>query len=445
LWKRAFWLSRSSLHGRLAFAVARQIRTTDEAIKDSLTRIRLVFRGFAGRDPPKRSKSCGLRILMVDDLVPDPLFGAGYPRAAAIVDVLVKAGHRLTFYPMESTHADIIKMETKFGSAVTFHAGGGQRGLRRLLWTSGDTYDLLFISRPSPMRAFAAASWQSGRGLPSPVIIYDAEAINSPREARRRALFGEPWSEQDQQAALVVELEPAQHVDIVTVVSTLDAAVVQSILDKPVFILPHSVQIEPGRAAFEDRKDLLFVGRLTGSTSHSPNVNTVHWFVTQVMPLLDATLGNDYKLHVAGLLDAPEVEALSSDRVILHGVVHDLNVLYDSCRVFVTPTRFAAGISLKVIEAMGRGLPCVVTPLLAEQLAVSSDALPCGTSAAEVAEQCRRLYLDPQLWRSVRDKALEIAAQSYSQENFNRTLLDLVTNYLQKLPAAQPERSRARL
>jgi glycosyltransferase involved in cell wall biosynthesis len=413
------------------------MRVTVETAKDILTRTGLVFRRFVGRDAPGPSRFNSLRILMADDLVPDPLFGAGYPRSAAIVKTLVKAGHQLTFYPMESTRADIVKMKAAFASAVTFHAGEGARGLRRLLWRWGDTYDLLLISRPGPMRAFLAANWRGGRkGRPSPVVIYDAEAVYSTREAQRRSLLGEQWSDVDQKAELAAELQLAQHADVVTAVSGLDAAVIQSMVDKPVFILPHSVKVDPGPALFEERRDFLFVGRLTGSTLHSPNVDAVHWFISQVMPLLDAALGNDYKLEVAGLLHAPEIETLSSDRVILHGVVEDLAPLYNSCRVLVAPTRFAAGIPIKVVEAMGHGLPCVATPQLAKQLAVCDNTLPIGATAAEFAEQCRRLYLNPQIWRSVRDNALKVVVRSYSQEGFDETLLLLIAQSLRNQSVA---------
>ena len=36
-----------------------------------------------------------------------------------------------------------------------------------------------------------------------------------------------------------------------------------------------------------------------------------------------------------------------------------------SCKVFIAPTRFAAGIPHKVHEATANGIPCVTTELLA--------------------------------------------------------------------------------
>jgi glycosyltransferase involved in cell wall biosynthesis len=258
----------------------------------------------------------------------------------------------------------------------------------------------------------------------TPPVIYDSEAVLSQREARRRALFGPAWSDDEYNAALDAELGLARSASAVTAVSRRDGLVIQSVLKTPVFVLPHSVDARAGTIPFEERKDFLFVGRLTGSSFYSPNVDSVVWFVTQVMPILDELMGSSYKFHIAGLIDAPELAGLLSDRVVLHGVVENLDPLYGRCRVFVAPTRFAAGIPLKVVEALGRGLPCVVTPLLAEQLSLESDALPTGASPRQFAEQCMILHTDPEAWHRARDSGIAHVRRSYSPDAFDRVVTE---------------------
>ena len=166
---------------------------------------------------------------------------------------------------------------------------------------------------------------------------------------------------------------------------------------------------------------MLFVGRLVGDRAESPNVDSLLWFITAVMPVLDGLLGADYRLHVAGLL-----EALNSDRVILHGIVEDLTPLYDRCRLFVAPTRYAAGIPLKVIEAMSQGVPCVATPLLADQLQVTARELPTGGTADDFARACARLYADEEAWRGVSAAGLDHVRAAYSRAAFDRALMDAI-------------------
>lgn len=427
--------------------------TMVEGVKDVLAYARAAYRGVVRkRARPARGGQAGAQkhVLMIDDLVPDPLFGAGYPRAFAIVQSLVAAGHRVSFYPMRSSPADIDRMTTAFAGAVLFHPGAGARGLRRLLWTHGADVDSLFISRPMPMAAFVQAGWQAGAkaGRRSAQVVYDAEAVLAPREARRRALFDTRWSDQDYQVAIADELAVARTADAVTAVGEGDAATIRSVLDAPVFVLPHPVAIRAGTAPFGDRQDFLFVGRLTGSSSQSPNIDSVTWFLTAVMPVLDSLIGTGYRLHVVGRVESAEIEALASDRVVLHGVVEDLQPLYDRCRVFVAPTRYAAGIPLKVVEAMGEGIPCVVTPLLADQLAlppqpgtaqpetgqpetgqphdVPVDRQTGDTGARQFAENCARLYTDQAAWQAARDSGTAHVTRCFSQEAFDTVLHDVL-------------------
>ena len=55
-------------------------------------------------------------------------------------------------------------------------------------------------------------------------------------------------------------------------------------------------------------------------------------------------------------------------RITLRGTVADTLPLYASHRVFVAPTRYAAGLPYKVNEAASFGLPVVATELLRGQL-----------------------------------------------------------------------------
>lgn len=423
----AFKMSAARLWMRIPVSA---LRTVTGRLKDALALAQRAMPARSGQDwgnlPIAGNLGLAKRVLIVDDLVPDPRFGAGYPRAFAIVEAMVKAGHRVSFYPMASTRADIARLSDAFAGAVSFHAGEGARGLRRLLWKQGEAFDIMFVSRPSPMQAFVETRWRPRRNRARPPVVYDAEAVLSPREARRRMLFGPAWSDAEYQTGLDAELGLARGADMVTAVSRQDATIIESMLSVPVFVLPHPVTARTGTPTFAERKDFLFVGRLTGAASQSPNVDSILWFLTEIMPVLDTMLGVDYTVHIVGLVQCPELNTLISERIMLHGVVEDLTPFYDRCRVFVAPTRYAAGIPLKVIEAMGQGIPCIATPLLAEQLSATGDALPTGASPYEFAAQCARLYTDPAAWRNGSEAGLDLVGRAYSQDMFDHVLAQVL-------------------
>lgn len=365
----------------------------------------------------------GRHVLVVDDLVPDPLFGFGFPRMFEVVQSLARAGHRVAVYPMASSPHEVERVDRLCGGRVRIYRGEGARGLRRLLWRKGAGLDLLFVSRPTPMRAFNEARLPPSRRPAR--VVYDLEAVTTPREAGRRRLFGLPWSPREEDRALAAELEVARGADAAAVVGDADGALVRSRLDLSTFTLSYPVPVTPSGAGVADRAGFLFVGRMTGPATEYPNVDAVRWFVAQVMPRLDALLGTGYRVDLVGLFDG-EAGALASDRVTLHGAVDDLAPFYDRARVFVAPTRYAAGLPIKVVETIGRGLPCVTTPLLARQVGAEGHGFATDPSAEAFAERCALLHADEDAWRAARDYGLTLARERFSQEAFDATLSELV-------------------
>jgi O-antigen biosynthesis protein len=103
--------------------------------------------------------------------------------------------------------------------------------------------------------------------------------------------------------------------------------------------------------------------------------------------------------------------------------VEDLTSLYNEARVFVAPTRFAAGIPLKVIEAAARGVPIVGSPLVASQLGwLEGDDLLTGADATEFAQAIASLYTNERLWLRLRESALARVDREYNETTFRRAL-----------------------
>ena len=97
----------------------------------------------------------------------------------------------------------------------------------------------------------------------------------------------------------------------------------------------------------------------------SPNGDSVIWFLEEIFPRIQSELGRNIPFTLAGVNKSERVRQLASSSVNIAGRLPDLTRLYDAARVFVAPTRYAAGIPHKVHEAAARGVPIVATPLLA--------------------------------------------------------------------------------
>jgi len=279
------------------------------------------------------------------------------------------------------------------------------------------------------MAKFNDACLSAPEFLTSTHVIYDAEALFVEREVLRRRLFEKPMSASDYQAALSSEVAIARHANAIVSVGAKEAATFARTAMVPVHVLGHSLSCAPTPTPFDGRRDILFVGALNGLRETAPNVDSVLWFVEEVMPRLDAEIGSDWRFKVAGRVENEDIRKLESDRIVLLGIVPDLTDLYGQCRLFVAPTRFAAGLPFKVQQAAAHGLPCVITRLLASQLAMENgkDVL-AADGAAEFATACARLYGDRKLWETVRSHALVRIGEDCAPEAFVTKLRSVITD-----------------
>jgi O-antigen biosynthesis protein len=170
---------------------------------------------------------------------------------------------------------------------------------------------------------------------------------------------------------------------------------------------------------------MLFVGALP--IMDSPNYDSLCWFADKVLPLIDQQLGYQTRLTIAGFT-APGVDLdrfQDHARITLRGAVADMTPLYNSHRVFVAPTRYAAGLPYKVHEAASHGIPVVATELLRRQLGWENgeDLLAAHpTDPEHFAQQVLRLYRSEALWNHIRAGAAERIRTECGREPFEQVV-----------------------
>ncbi len=358
------------------------------------------------------------RVLMIEDRLPHPSLGTGYPRAARLLAALGEENRFVTLYPLVF---DAAEARGAFSPSVEIMHGLGEGGLRSFLAERVGYYDHVVVCRPHNMRAFLRAG---GRAFASR-LIYDAEAVFAEREIARAALTGIPLMPEAATTLRAEEMALAREADIVLAVSPPEAALFRAAGCADVRVLGHALLPRPTPAPHAERRDLLLVGALHDDPS--PNVDGLLWFVEQVMPALDALIGAEWRLRVAGRAEAARVQALAGPRVALLGRVPDLAEIYNACRVVIAPMRYAGGIPHKVHEAAAYGLPVVTTPLLARQLGWRhADELYAAETPSAFAACCAELYQDPAFWMQTRAHALAALERDCNEAAFTATVAGLL-------------------
>jgi GT2 family glycosyltransferase/SAM-dependent methyltransferase len=359
------------------------------------------------------------RVLVIDDRVPLPWLGQGYPRAASLLAALADDGHAVTHYPLQFPHEDAADVARAVPETVEVMLGHGLTGLAPFLSGRPDDFDVVIVSRPHNMAQLRSVRQRHPQVLAKARVVYDAEAMFSLRDISKAALEGKPFSGTEQQRRVGAELALAEGAHAVLAVSQQEAAHYRGAGFGDVQVLGHQLEVVKSNVRFEARAGFLFVGALTADDT--PNSDSVLWFVREVWPHISARLGPLAHLNLVGPCEAPSVLALRSPTVRIHGKVDTLAPHVDLARVFVVPTRFAAGIPHKAHEAAARGLPMVVTPLIAQQLGWQ-DIVGVGIDAAAFAEQCLALYEDEARWRGMHQALLDAVARDCAPAVFRAAL-----------------------
>ncbi|MDR3505395.1 MAG: glycosyltransferase [Acidocella sp.] len=366
-----------------------------------------------------RSRSQKPRVLFIEDTVPLRRLGSGFVRSNDIVHAIAAAGYEVHVFPINGAPYDYMSLYGELPECAEVLAGQDFMTLPEFLAERREVYDLLWVARTHNLDRVLPLLEQAKISAP---IILDTEAIASARDALRSQAF-------DFAEAFAAEFASAGVAAMVLAVNESEARLLAaSGLAANVAVLGTARSPTPTPRGFAERGGMLFVGAV--HQADSPNFDALRWYVQDIYPALAEIMGKAPVLHVAGhVARGVGLEGITEHPGICwHGELDDLAGLYDASRLFIAPTRFAAGTPYKIYEAASFGLPCVVTPLLATQLGwAGGRELLAANDPRGFARQIARLYRDEALWTALRHNALARLEREHRPEDFAVRVREILT------------------
>lgn len=362
-------------------------------------------------------------VLFIDDDIPRASWGSGFPRTAAILSSLVASGNAVTFLAINAPPTDWQEIRRQVPIEVEVLTGTEYGLAQEYVLHAMHHLDAVLISRPHNMERLRGMVKLARAQGATARVIYDAEALFASRETLQARIEGAPLPPAEASRRLRREVALAATADVVTAVSEREVRQFRRSSGKPTLRLGHALDGSVGPKSFAERRGLLFVGPVLGEGS--PNEDALRWFARQIWPGLRARLGPDVPFVTAGRQRGDLRSELLEAGIHCPGFQPDLTPLYGDARVFVAPTRFAAGLPLKVLEAAAQGVPVVATRLLGQQLGWRDGKeilLAPSDDPAAFAQACRRLYEDQRLWQRLRAGALARIRRDYSPAGFRVAL-----------------------
>jgi GT2 family glycosyltransferase/glycosyltransferase involved in cell wall biosynthesis len=378
----------------------------------------------------------GRHILFLEDTVPVRRLGSGFTRANDVVWAMAAAGCQVSVLPVNGARHDIMSLFGDLPDTVEVLHDRTIMTLAALLRERQGYYDLVWISRTHNLDRVLPVFREAGVDPARTPFILDTEAIEAARNAEA-ALINAAAGPFDFDSALRREFANAGACRHITAVNEAEAALLRRSGLFPVSVLGTIRAPQPTPRDFAGRTGLLFVGSI--HQADSPNLDSLRWYADEILPALAAAMAAQGetvpKLTVVGY-SAPEIdltEFADNPHIELRGAVDDLAPVYDSHRVFVAPTRFAAGTPYKVYETASFGLPCVATDLLVRQLGWrDGDEITAAPvqDAAAFARQVARLYCSELLWRNQRATALRRLTRENGKAAFEATVSAIISGAL---------------
>ena len=370
----------------------------------------------------QESRTHSTRILVLDDYIPAIRYGSGFPRLYEMLSCLAELGYFVTFFPVGNpvkVQPETDELQQK-GIEVFWenHANS-----EKFMSERCNQYDIVLISRPHVFEKFYTSIKEY---FSYATIIYDAEALFYMREQAKARIMGKMENKELENLA-EQEMHLLGKADIAISVSEGEKeTMLKQSSQKNIEVWGHIQDVPKNTSpfSFNERKGILFLGSFFAGPG-SPNEDAALYFVNDIFPKILKII--DCRLYIVGANPTKDVKELASEKIEVTGYVERLEDYFYKCRINVVPTRFAAGIPLKLLQAMSFGIPSVTSELIAKQLVLSDrKEVMIANNTTEFVEKIIMLYTDEALWTTVNQNSREFVLKNFSRANMMKNLKTII-------------------
>lgn len=258
---------------------------------------------------------------------------------------------------------------------------------------------------------------------PGARVIVDSVDVHFQRLFAKANVTGNPSDAVLAAKTKADELEVYRRADVVITVTDEDKGILlREAPDIRVATIPniHDVPDAPPGPKNTDHS-MIFVGNFT----HSPNVDAVQYFCSEIFPLIRKRVP-DARLRLVGQAPPSEILDLASDVIEVTGYVPETRPYLESSAVSIAPLRYGAGMKGKVGEALSLGLPVVTTAVGIEGFGLTRDKeVLVGDTPQAFSEHVVRLFSDADFYNMLRVNGWQFMKRHYSEETVKSKIHEL--------------------
>lgn len=279
-------------------------------------------------------------------------------------------------------------------------------------------YDLVFANHIRTVEYLEKIDY------PKIVDLHDAISMNYLEAAERvrglwKAIY---WMEKGR--VLPYEVKTVNEFTRSFIVSDIDREylIQQGAAQEKIITIPVAVKDEVinRSSQVKEENQIVFFAKM----DTLPNRDAAIYFAKEVFPLLRKK-NRSLKFIIVGA--RPPREVLRLERIAgirVTGFVEDPYNFLDSCKVFVVPLRFGAGIQNKLLEAMALRKPVVTTSLAAKAIkGEEGKHFLVADAPVEMANSILGLLQDKEKRKSLGEEARALIEKQYTWRTVGQKLL----------------------
>jgi Tol biopolymer transport system component/glycosyltransferase involved in cell wall biosynthesis len=384
-----------------------QTRADADSRRELRGRHQRLLRRQDAPDPDAAADAPGLRALVVDDHVPAAGRDAGSQAILSHMRSLQELGYAVSFVASQDLQARGDASRDLEAAGVALCRSPFYASVEEVLARQSGGFDLVYLHRVSNASRYLNLARQH---LPRARIVFGVADLQHVRIARQAAAEDRPELLASSRALKFAEYAAAAAADAVITHSPAEAALLRRDLPGAnVHVAPWALPIRSARTPFSGRAGIAFIGNY----AHAPNLDAAWWLIREIMPLVRQRNPRIECLLVGG--DMPrELMRAAHAGVQPIGAVADLSEVFERVRLTVAPLRFGAGVKGKVLESLSAGIPCVMTPVAAEGIALPrSLSRWVGATPAEVASRIVRLHAGRAAYREAAEAGRALVRSSF--------------------------------
>ena len=365
-----------------------------------------------------RDRSAKKLALIIDHYVPEPDKDSGSVRMRAIIKILQELGYKITFWPQN------LSKNSKYGEELQENGVEVVYGPVDFLKFSKERarfYDLVLMSRPSVAPAYidiVKSLYNNAH------IIFDTVDLSFIRLSRQAKIEKNEALAEVAEGWRKVELGLMLKTDATLVVSEEDVKILNTMLPSVnLSMVSNILNIDTGNLTdFINRSGLLFIGGF----SHQPNVDAVIWFCEKIMPELTKHMPNII-LRVVGSNPPDNILRLADKNIRILGFIENIDPIFKSSKLFISPLRYGAGVKGKVNQAMQFGIPVVGTSISFEGMHMENEQdCVVANSEKEFVKNIIDMYSNEAKWNLISKNSQRILKEYFSPEVAKKSLKDLI-------------------